>query len=120
MVAISYSPIKEVIVHEFIAMDMDDLLRSRITPAGNYPLYWCDGILFTFNSMPWTRDIVKDYLVGKVHWSEVQFTKLDKYSPVMTLNDDNYKAEMKIKIIDTTKSAVHRDFAKWLKGQAKL
>lgn len=117
MVKISTAPIKEVVVHEFIQIDLDDLMRSRITPQGNMPLYWCDGILFTFTSMPWTRDVVRDYLEGKIHWIEVTFTKLDKYQEVLTLNDEHYKAEMKIRVIDTRKSQVHKDFTKWLKTQ---
>ncbi len=119
MVKISAAPIKEIVVHEFIDVPMDDLLRSRITPSGTFPLYWCGGILFTFNSMPWTRDIVKDYLEGKVHWTEVQYTVMEKYTPVLGLNDKNYGAEHKIRVIDTSASGLHTDFVKWLKTMRK-
>jgi hypothetical protein len=115
MIKVTFAPIKEVVVHEYIMVDMEDLLRERITPAGTMPLYWCNGVLFSFSSMPWTKDIVRDYLDGKIHWAEVHFTKMEKYRPVMDLNDKNYNAELKIRVIDTSKSALHQDFTKWLK-----
>lgn len=116
MVKISFAQLKELVVHECVYVENDDLLRERITPAGNMPLYWCGGILFSFSSMPWTRDIVKEYLEGKIHWVEVHYTKMDKYKPIVQLFDDNYKAEMKIRVIDTSKSTLHNDFVKWLKS----
>jgi hypothetical protein len=117
MVKISFAPIKEVVVHEHIIVPLDDLLRSRITPAGTVPLYWCGGVLFTFSSMPWTRDIVRDYLDGKIHWVEIQYTRLDKYKPVLELKDENYGQAQKIRIIDTSASALHIELTKWLKAQ---
>ena len=120
MVKISFSPIQEVIVHEIIDIDFEDLLRERITPAGNMPLYWCDGILFSFSSMPMTRDVVKDYLDGKVHWLEVHYTPMNNYSPVLELNDEQYKALLKIRVIDTSKSSLHKDFIKCLKANQQI
>jgi len=119
MVKISYSPIKEVIIHEFIKVDLDDLYRGRITPAGNMPLYWCNGIIFTFNSMPMTRDLVKDYLEGKIHWMEVHFSEMKKYEPIVELNDESYKATMRIRVIDTSMSGLHVDVTKWLAANSK-
>ena len=45
MVKIEYSPATELVVHEVIKVDKEDLLRERVTPSGTMPLYWCDGIL---------------------------------------------------------------------------
>jgi hypothetical protein len=116
-VKISFDPIKEVVIHEFVQLDMDDLLRERVTPAGTLPLLWCDGMLYSFQSMPMTRDIIKDYLMGKIHWAEVHYTKMDRYQQVMNLNDEHFgSGEMKIRVIDTTKSQLHKSFVKWLKG----
>ncbi|MCL5100940.1 MAG: hypothetical protein M1122_03240 [Candidatus Marsarchaeota archaeon] len=119
MVRITYSPAEELVVHEAVSMDKDDLLRERVTPAGTMPLYWCNGILFSFSSLPMTDDIVKDYLRGKIHWLEVHFAKEDKYNPILTLNDEQYKATMNIRVIDTSNSALHKEFAKWLKTTLK-
>jgi len=114
MVKISYSPIKEVVIHEAVHVARDDLLRGRVTPAGNMPLYWCNGLLFTFNSMPMTRDLVRDYLEGKIHWMEVHYTEMRKYEPIVELDDEQYKAIMKIRVIDTSMSALHSEVTKWL------
>jgi hypothetical protein len=105
------------VVHEVVNIEYDDLLRGRITPAGNMPLYWCDGIIFSFNSMPMTRDLVKDYMQGKIHWMEVHYTHMKKYEPVVELNDEQYKATMRIRVLDTSKSSLHTDFIKWLKSK---
>jgi hypothetical protein len=119
MVRITYSPAEELVVHEAVEMTKDDLLRERITPAGTIPLYWCNSILFSFSSLPMTDDIVKDYLRGKIHWLEVHFAKVDKYVPVLSLSDEEYKATMNIRIIDTSNSLLHREFIKWLKSTIK-
>jgi hypothetical protein len=115
MVKITYAPIKELVVHEAVSVDRDDLLRERITPAGNLPLCWCEGVLFSFTSMPMTRDIAKDYLDGKIHWVEVHYTEMKAYKPVVELEDRQYNATMKIRVIDTSRSNLHLEFIKWLK-----
>jgi hypothetical protein len=93
----------------------DDLLRERITPSGNMPLYWCNGLLFSFSSIPMTEEIIRDYLRGKVHWLEIHFSKEAKYTPILTLNEEEYKATMNIRVIDTSKSNLHVELTKWLK-----
>ncbi len=117
MVKITFSPISEVVVHEVVKIGYDDLLRSRITPAGSMPLYWCDGVLFSFNSMPMTKDIIKDYLNGRIHWMEVHYCEMKKYQEILDLNDDAYKATMHVRVIDTSSSALHTDLIKWLKSK---
>lgn len=120
MVKITFSPIEELVVHEAIEVDREDLLRERVTPAGTMPLYWCNGILFSFSSLPMTDDVVKDYLKGRVHWLEIHFSTNDKYVPVLSLNDEEYKATMSIRIIDTSKSLLHSEVVKWLKSNKKM
>jgi hypothetical protein len=64
-----------------------------------------------------TKDIVKDYLNGIIHWMEIHYTEMKEYKPVLELNDENYKAVLKIKVIDTGKSALHNDVTKWLNSK---
>jgi hypothetical protein len=110
-----FSPTRELVVHECLDVNMDDLLRERITPAGTIPLYWCDGILFSFSSMPMTKDVAKDYLNGTIHWAEVHYAQLDAYDPVLELNDEHLNGKVKIRVINTSRSTLHKDFVKWLK-----
>jgi hypothetical protein len=115
MTDVIFSPTRELIVHECLDVNMDDLLRERVMPAGTIPLYWCNGILFSFSSMPMTKDITKDYLNGIIHWAEVHYVKLDTYEPVLELNDEHLNGKAKIRVINTSRSSLHTDFVKWLK-----
>ena len=119
MVRITYSPTLELVVHEVVDMSKDDLLRERITPAGNMPLYWCGGVLFSFSSVPMTDDIIKDYLRGRIHWLEVHFTRMEKFTPIITFEAEEYKSNMSVRVIDTTASPLHKEFIKWLKDNTK-
>ncbi|MDE1860268.1 MAG: hypothetical protein KGH72_00960 [Candidatus Micrarchaeota archaeon] len=119
MVRISYSPTEELVVHEILHVQMDDLLRERVTPAAVMPLYWCQGILFSFNSLPLSDEVTKDYLKGKIHWLEVHYTSLPEYTPILPLHDDEYKSTLNVRVIDTSFSALHQDFIKWLKVNTK-
>ena len=119
MVKVSYAPVQELVVHEIIEVGKDDLLRERVTPAGTMPLYWCNGIMFSFSSLPMTDDIVKDYLKGRIHWLEIHFTRQEKYVPVLTLSEEEYKATMNIRVIDTSNSLLHRELSDWLRSSLK-
>ncbi|MGC8687869.1 MAG: hypothetical protein ACP5RQ_00500 [Candidatus Micrarchaeia archaeon] len=119
MVSINFSPINEIVLHEVISTDKDELIKSRVTPAGNFPLYWCNGILFAFSSLPWTDEIVSDFLKGRAHWAEIRFTKLDKYQPLLELNEETYKTTIKISVINTSGSSTHQAVTNWLVEQEK-
>lgn len=120
MVKITFAPLQEIVVHEVVEITRDDLLRERITPAGNMPLYWCDSMLFSFSSLPMTRDVVREYLDGRIHWAELHYSRMDKYVPVLELNDEHYSSSsLKIRVIDTSNSNLHRELIKWLKTQKK-
>ncbi|MDE1865257.1 MAG: hypothetical protein KGH94_01295 [Candidatus Micrarchaeota archaeon] len=116
MVKVNYSPIKELVVHEAVQLDMEDLMRERITPQGTMPLYWCNGIVFSFSSIPMTNQMSKEYLEGKIHWAEAHYSIMKSYTPIVELRDEQYGAPQRIRVIDTSKfSVLHAEFVKWLK-----
>ena len=119
MTKITFSPAQELVVHEVVAMERDDLLRERITPSGSMPLYWCNGILFGFSSVPMTEEIVREYLRGKIHWLEVHFARMDKHVPALSFESEEYKATMSVRIVDTSASLLHSEFVSWLKENVK-
>jgi hypothetical protein len=119
MVRITFSPANELVIHEVVEMTKDDLLLERITPAGNMPLYWCGGLVFSFSSVPMTDEVVTEYLKGRIHWLEVHFAKMEKYQPIISFESEEYKSTMNVRVIDTSASALHREFIKWLKDNAK-
>lgn len=118
MVKITFSPVNELVIHEALEISLEDLLRERVTPAGNMPIYWCDGIGFTFNSAPMSEEIIKDYLKGIIHWVEVHYSRMDQYTSLIELTDPN-QGSMKIRVLNTTQSELHREFIKWLKLKAQ-
>ncbi len=118
-VKITFSPISELVVHEIVEVSKDDLLKERITPNGTVPLYWCGGMLFSFSSLPLTEEVVKDYMRGRIHWMEVHFTKLPTYVPMLSLSDEEYKTTMNIRVIDTSKSELHKKLVKWISNSKK-
>ncbi len=115
-VNIVYSPIKELVVHDVIKSDMKELIRSRVTPQGNMPLYWCGGFVFGFTSLPPTKDVIKEYLEGRIHWMEVQYAEMSEYRKEVEANDEQY---LKTSVINTDTNAVHKSFAGWLRGSVR-
>ncbi|MCL5440369.1 MAG: hypothetical protein M1448_00590 [Candidatus Marsarchaeota archaeon] len=119
MARITYSPLQDVVVHEIVEVKLPDLLRERITPSGNMPLYWCDGIAFSFSSLPMTEEVVKEYMRGVLHWAEVHYSEMKTYREVEELIDEHYPGPMKVRIIDTSRSPLHSEFVKWVKKMKK-
>lgn len=119
MTKITYSPATELIIHEVLEVSREDLLRTRITPQGNMPLLWCDGVLFTWNPFPTNDKVVDDLISGKIHWASVNYTHMERYSPVLKLNEEEYKGEMNIRVLDVGAIPTYKDVVKWLKSNAK-
>jgi len=120
-ISITYAPIHEIIVHEIVKVELEDLKRERVTPSGTLPLYWCSGIIFSFSSLPMSRKVLDDYLDGRIHWMEVHFSQMKEYSSSIELKDEqHYSGKIEIRVIDTSKSNVHQEFIKWLKKNTKV
>ena len=119
MAKITFSPANELVVHEIVQVSKGDLLRERVTPQGTMPLYWCGGILFSFSSLPMTDEVTADYLKGKIHWLEVHYTTMDKFEPILTINEEEFKQTMNVRVLDTSISSLHQEFTKWLKINRK-
>jgi hypothetical protein len=119
MVKIKYQPANELIVHEVVQLEMDDLMRGRITPQGSMPLYWCNGIIFSFSSLPMSEEITKEYLQGRIHWMEAHYAEMKDYTAIVELKDEQYGGTpQKIRVLDTSKfSGIHTEFVKWLKSK---
>ncbi len=118
-IKLTFAPIRELVIHEIVEVTRDDLIKERITPNGNMPLYWCNGMLFSFSSLPLTEEVVKDYMRGTIHWMEVHFTKMQSYQPMLSLSDEEYKTTMNVRVIDTSKSELHKKLSKWISSRKK-
>lgn len=119
MPKITYFPAQELIVHDVLGLEKEEMLRANVTPNGNMPLYWCDGVLYSFSSPPITEEVISEMLKGKIHWLEVRYTKMPKFTNMLSLNEEEYKATMNFRIINTEKFDLHKEFVKWLKNHVK-
>ena len=116
-VDVIYSPIKTLVLHDVIETDRDEILRRAMTPSGSMPLFWCNGVLISFTSMPPTKEVIKDYLEGgKIHWMEVRYTEMKTYQSVLELHEEQF---LKSRVIDTSDNEVHTSFVKWLKSRKR-
>ena len=115
-VKVVYQPVNTLVVHDVVKVELDDLLRERITPAGTMPLYWCGGVLFSFASPPMVDQMVKEYMDGRVHWLEVHYTVMKDYCEVLDLDDKHYSGTMKVRVINTGNSSLHNEFVRWLRS----
>lgn len=116
---ITYLPAQELVVHDLLALPREEMLRANVTPNGNLPLYWCDGILYGFSSPPITDEVITEILKGKIHWLEVRYTPMDRYVSVLNLNEEEYKATMNFRVLNTEKFELHKEFISWLKKNMK-
>ena len=87
MVKISYEPWDQIVVHEIIVRDSEELFTSVIMQALASGVQivpsvaWWDGVAFTFAHFPDTDDIVRDKLKGTIHYSSVSYATYPDYKP---------------------------------------
>jgi hypothetical protein len=78
---LTYSPLKEIIVHDIQEMDIQRLLVMAISQVesqkqgGTPTLLWMDEIAFTLTVFPETPEITSDKLKGIMHYAVVNFAK---------------------------------------------
>ncbi|MDE1860479.1 MAG: hypothetical protein KGH72_02060 [Candidatus Micrarchaeota archaeon] len=107
---------KELIVHHVYESTLDELLKTAATRAHGMPiLYWAAGTAFYYESLPpiMNEEIESDYANGKDHWGEVFYAKLEKYSPTIELNDNDFRG-VKVRVIDASNYVPQKDFARWV------
>ena len=117
MVKVNHQPTQTLIVHDVVRMELDNILRERVTPSGALPLYWGNGFVFGFTPLPVSsKRVLEDYLDGKVHWMEVHYTHKKDYEEILKLDDEQYAGAVKVRVIDVSKRALFKDFLEWLKS----
>ncbi len=81
MVKVTFSPYKELVVHEVILLDgltlFEDMVRQSLATSSHAEptVHWAEGVAFVFSPMPATEDIVKEGLEGRLHYAAVMFAK---------------------------------------------
>ena len=112
MVTVTYSPIKEVVVMEYIKYQSpEELLKNLILPPGQPAvLYWAEGVVFhPIPLLPNNDKIIEELIKGRVYWSIVSFAEMPQYSGMLAA-DKGPEAL----VVNVSRSRVLRSVAKWL------
>lgn len=114
MVKVTFRSWKEVVIHEAIENEsLSEFIEQKISgiPKGLpiEPMVWANGLLFVRNPMPPTADVIREQLRGIIHYSAVEYVRMDKYEKAITHNG------VTVPIINVTKTEALRDVAKALK-----
>jgi len=111
------SPINEIIVHQVYKLDLKNLIVKRVRPDGR-PVYlnWCDGILYFYGVLDDAELFDSEFMKGKFHFTEVFYTTMEEYKPIIEINTDQFGG-LKVSVIDQSDLQMHKELAKWLKGR---
>lgn len=102
MVKVTYTPYREIVVHEIIEQESQVLFEDMVRQALSSQVHaeptvnWADGVAFVVAPMPPTEDIVKESLEGKLHYASVMFTKIPFQSQIpVKIGNQNYSARLR-------------------------
>ncbi|MEJ2281086.1 MAG: hypothetical protein P8X97_04115 [Candidatus Bathyarchaeota archaeon] len=117
MVKITYDPIKEIVIKEYIRFEnVEDLIYIFAQlRAGGAPvsLSWANGLVFVNSPLaPETEDIMDDFLNGKIYWTNVSFAEMPKYKPLIETRE-----RVQVPIINLNSSPIIVQVMQWLKQQ---
>jgi hypothetical protein len=119
LVKITYTPWKEIIIHEAIQYSFEEFIsmRSVGVPTGGLgkPLLWAEGIVFIRVPMPSSPDMVKENLEGRIHFSGIEWALMPQFRNFVEIKE----TKVKIPIINVSANAIFSEVAKWLKQSAK-
>lgn len=86
MVKITLRPWEEVVIHEVIEYEAQELfalvVRQALASGGaglTPSINWADGVAFAFSPFSDTEEIIREKLKGTVHWAVVQFARVPEY-----------------------------------------
>ena len=119
MVKFVYKPWETVVIHEIVQYDSQTLmqLQSIGVPTGQLgrPVNWANGVAFRLTAMPPTSDVIKEQIIGKIHWSHLAFAFMPKHQSIITIPDSN----IRIPIINVSKNELFWNMAEWLTKKYK-
>ena len=119
MVKITYEPITEIVIKEYIRFEqIEDLIyifaQARAT-GSPVSLSWANGLVFVYSALsPETEDIMNDFLKGKIYWTSVSFAEMPEYKPVIATRE-----MVQVPIINMNSSPIIVQIMDWLKQQKK-
>lgn len=77
-------------------------------------LKWAEGVAFSYTLITPTSDaLIKEYLEGRVYWSDVIYALMPQYQPTIRVGT------LDIPVVDVSPNPVLREAAKWMKANAQ-
>jgi hypothetical protein len=77
-------------------------------------LKWAEGVVFSNTLLaPTTDALLKDYLEGRVYWSDVVFALMPEYRSTLRIGT------LDIPVIDVTPNPLLREAAKWMQANGQ-
>lgn len=119
MVKITYSPIKEIIIHEMVEYSLNDFVKLMTdnVPAGNISpsVKWCDGMAFMSTGLPSTVDVVKDQMAGIIHWAWFAYAEMQNYKPIIET-----ASKVVLPVVDVSNNDLNKNVVDWVRKNRKL
>jgi len=113
VVEIRYSPIKEIVIMEYIKyQSTSELVRNVILPPGQPAvLYWAQNVVFwPIPLLPVNEKVAEELIGGRIFWTVVSFAEMDQYTPMLSAE----KGPEAI-VVNVSRSKLLNEVAAWLK-----
>lgn len=115
MVEIIHSPVKQVVIMEYVRFpSAEELVKNMILPPGQPAvLYWAEGVVFLPVPLPTNNTkVVEELLNGKVYWMSVSFAPMPSYSAMLSAEKGPEAL-----VINVSRSSLFTQIARWLKDR---
>ena len=104
---------KKIFIHEINQVTLKTLMFSRISSNGYMPLFWCDGILYSYALINNVALGTKEFIINDIlHISFIDFTQMKKYTKELETPDS---VSRKIPVIDESEYELHRSIVAAIK-----
>ena len=103
---IEIRPPKKIVIHNVIQMNLETIIKSVRTPAGNMPLMWANGFVFILSAIPLQSKALDLYVEGEMHFTDVIFCAYANYQPTIKINEFE-----DTNIMDMSNSVIHNVIA---------
>lgn len=82
-IKVTYSPRKQVIIHEIASFRTTEEMAAFLTaaiPSPRFPpVYWVEGVVMAFTPLPFTDSVSKEIIQGRLHWDHVSCAPMPTY-----------------------------------------
>ena len=125
MAKMTYRPWKEVVIHEILEYNVQELCSNKVRQvlqsgaAGITPsLGWAEGLIFSYVPFPDTDDVVREKLNGIIHYSVVEYALLPEYRAEIqvTIAGSQYS----VRLQKVQENPVFIDLARFLKERNQI